>query len=181
MGVVIRMLVSAVIVSTRLYTSLVPRTTLFRVMQGMKPLVVFVLGGPGAGKGTQCANIVKVGILSVPSIYTPSHIYHTQEFGFVHLSAGELLRQERDSGSKDGALIESYIKNGQIVPVEITIALLRKAMEKSEKDKFLVDGFPRNEDNMIGWDREMTEDKCDVKFVLLFECPEEVRKWEGKG
>ena len=38
-----------------------------------KPNVVFVLGGPGSGKGTQCANLVR-------------------EYGFVHLSAGDLLR-----------------------------------------------------------------------------------------
>jgi UMP-CMP kinase len=125
------------------------------VMAAAKPLVVFVLGGPGAGKGTQCANIVN-------------------EFGFVHLSAGDLLRQERDSGSKDGDLIASYIKNGQIVPVEITIALLRKAMERSETKKFLIDGFPRNENNLDGWEREMPADKCEVKFMLFFDCPEDV-------
>ena len=49
-----------------------------------------------------------------------------QEFGFVHLSAGDLLRAERASGSKDGDLIESYITEGKIVPVEITISLLQK-------------------------------------------------------
>ena len=93
----------------------------------------------------------------------------------MHLSAGDLLREERDSGSKDGDLIESYIRNGQIVPVEITIALIKKAMDRSGARKFLIDGFPRNEDNLDGWEREMTEDKCDVKFVLFFDCPEEVR------
>lgn len=44
-------------------------------MQEKKPVVIFVLGGPGSGKGTQCSNLVR-------------------EFGFVHLSAGELLREE---------------------------------------------------------------------------------------
>ena len=72
-----------------------------------KPQVVFVLGGPGAGKGTQCERIVS-------------------NFGFVHLSAGDLLREERTSGSKDGELIENYIKEGKIVPVEITINLIKK-------------------------------------------------------
>jgi adenylate kinase family enzyme len=42
------------------------------------------------------------------------------------LSAGELLRQERDSGSKDGNLIQECIKEGKIVPVAITISLLQK-------------------------------------------------------
>lgn len=103
------------------------------------------------------------------------HAHGLQEFGFVHLSAGDLLRQERDSGSKDGDLIEDYIKNGKIVPVEITISLLRKAMERSATKKFLIDGFPRNENNLDGWEREM-KDVCDVKFVLFFDCPEEVRE-----
>jgi len=72
------------------------------------PTVVFVLGGPGAGKGTQCAKIV-------------------QEFQYVHLSAGDLLREERNTpGSKCGELIESHIRNGTIVPVEITCSLLEK-------------------------------------------------------
>ena len=51
-----------------------------------------------------------------------------QKFGFVHLSAGELLRQERDSGSKDGNLIQDCIKEGKIVPVAITISLLQKVL-----------------------------------------------------
>ena len=60
----------------------------------MSPDVVFVLGGPGAGKGTQCARIV-------------------EEFGFVHLSAGDLLRAERKNGGETGELIASYIKDGK--------------------------------------------------------------------
>ena len=52
--------------------------------------------------------------------------YYEQEFGFIHLSAGDLLREARDSGSPDGKLIDDYIKNGKIVPVEITINLLQR-------------------------------------------------------
>ena len=63
-----------------------------------KPSVLFVLGGPGAGKGTVCTKLVN-------------------EYGYVHLSAGDLLREERDSGSPDGELIESCIREGKIVPV----------------------------------------------------------------
>lgn len=59
--------------------------------------VIFVLGGPGAGKGTQCANLVK-------------------DYGFVHLSAGDLLREEQNrEGSKFGDLIKNYIREGKIV------------------------------------------------------------------
>ena len=69
----------------------------------------------GAGKGTQCEKIVS-------------------EFGFKHLSAGDLLREERArDGSEFGALIEDYITNGKIVPVEITCSLLENAMVKTNK------------------------------------------------
>ncbi|XP_076340949.1 UMP-CMP kinase-like isoform X3 [Tachypleus tridentatus] len=120
-----------------------------------KPTVVFVLGAPGAGKGTQCEKIVN-------------------EFGFVHLSAGDLLREERNTpGSEYGELIENHIRNGTIVPVEITCSLLQNAMNKSETKKFLIDGFPRNENNLEGWNRVMGN-KVNLKFVLFFDCPEEV-------
>ncbi|XP_041134460.1 UMP-CMP kinase-like [Polyodon spathula] len=126
----------------------------------MQPLVYFVLGGPGAGKGTQCAKIV-------------------EKYGYTHLSAGDLLRAERGRpGSEFGELIENYIRDGKIVPVEITISLLQRAMEETmklneENKKFLIDGFPRNEDNLQGWNRTM-DGKADVKFVLFFDCCNEV-------
>lgn len=119
----------------------------------LKPIVIFVLGGPGAGKGTQCSKIV-------------------ERFGYIHLSAGDLLREERNSGSENGDLIDSCIREGKIVPVEITISLIEKAMNKSGEKKFLIDGFPRNEDNLQGWNRVM-EGKADVKCVLVFECSED--------
>src|SRR4051794_27128912 len=88
--------------------------------------VIFVLGGPGAGKGTQCANLVS-------------------DYGFKHLSAGDLLREEQDRpGSEFGELIKDYIREGQIVPMEVTIQLLenamKAAMEKENKKMFLIDG-----------------------------------------
>ena len=71
------------------------------------------------------------------------------KFGHVHLSAGDLLREERAKpGSEFGELIEQHITNGTIVPVEITCSLLERAMTQSDKNNFLIDGFPRNEDNL---------------------------------
>ena len=60
-----------------------------------------------------------------------------------------LTRLQRDSGSEHGELINNIIKEGKIVPVAITCGLIKKAMETHgwEKCKYLVDGFPRNEDN----------------------------------
>ncbi|XP_076922808.1 UMP-CMP kinase 3-like [Bidens hawaiensis] len=116
-----------------------------------KPKVVFVLGGPGSGKGTQCANIV-------------------EHFGYTHLSAGDLLRAEINSGSENGTMIQNMIAEGKIVPPEVTIKLLEKAMMESENNKFLIDGFPRNEEN-----RATFESVTGIvpEFVLFFDCSEE--------
>ncbi|KAJ8651127.1 hypothetical protein MRB53_004150 [Persea americana] len=116
-----------------------------------KVKVVFVLGGPGSGKGTQCANIV-------------------EHFGYTHLSAGDLLRAEIKSGSENGTMIQNMIQEGKIVPSEVTVKLLQRAMQESENDKFLIDGFPRNEENRAAFE-EVT--KIVPEFVLFFNCPEE--------
>lgn len=86
----------------------------------VKPKVVFVLGAPGAGKGTQCTKIVN-------------------EFGYVHLSAGDLLREERQRpGSEFGELIENCIRDGKIVPVEVTCSLLENAIKKCGQVRILL-------------------------------------------
>ncbi|KAJ3640056.1 hypothetical protein Zmor_003376 [Zophobas morio] len=129
-----------------------------------KPKVIFVLGAPGAGKGTQCQKIVDT-------------------FGYVHLSAGDLLREERAKpDSKYGELIENYIREGKIVPVEITCSLLENAMQRSEKNKFLIDGFPRNQNNLDGWNSTVANNVHQL-FVLFFECPKEacVERCLGRG
>lgn len=118
--------------------------------------VIFVLGGPGAGKGTQCARLVK-------------------DYGFTHLSAGDLLRAEQERpGSQFGQLIADCIKNGAIVPMEVTVALLENAMTEvvdkkpNEKNKFLVDGFPRKLDQA----HKFEEVVCPARAVLFYDCPE---------
>ena len=116
--------------------------------------VSFILGGPAAGKSTQCKKLV-------------------DDYGCIHLSAGDLLREERASGSSTATLIESYINEGAIVPVQITLDLIRNSMEKSKATRFLIDGFPRNEDNFLGWNRVMTKESCVVDSIIFIECPED--------
>jgi UMP-CMP kinase len=116
--------------------------------------VIFVLGGPGAGKGTQSARLVA-------------------EYGFVHLSAGDLLREEQHrEGSQYGAMIRSMIKEGTIVPMEVTVALLENAiranLDTNGKGRFLIDGFPRKMDQGLHFDEKV----CRASFVLFFDCPE---------
>jgi UMP-CMP kinase len=120
--------------------------------------VVFVLGGPGAGKGTQCELI-------------------QQNFsGWAHLSAGDLLRAERKQGGALGDAINAKIAAGQLVPAEITVGCLEKGMlqafQKDGTTKFLIDGFPRNQDNVNVWQNKMPHHT--VTCILYFDCPEEV-------
>jgi adenylate kinase family enzyme len=72
------------------------------------------------------------------------------KFNYVHLSAGDLLRAERKRETPKASLIESYLVEGKIVPSEITVSLLEDAMMAHgwDKSSFIIDGFPRNFENM---------------------------------
>jgi len=116
--------------------------------------IVFVLGGPGSGKGTQCEMII-------------------EEFGFAHYSAGDLLRAEVASGSEMGKGLEATMKEGKLVSSSVTISLLKKAIAsacESGKRKFLVDGFPRALDQAEEFESEVLP----CKLVLFFSCPMKV-------
>ncbi|KAF8901566.1 UMP-CMP kinase [Mucidula mucida] len=133
------------------------------VFDAAKVNVLFVLGGPGAGKGTQCARLV-------------------DDFNFCHLSAGDLLRAEQvREGSQYGDMIRTYIREGTIVPMEVTVKLLENAMLDAMKTKsgeewsngrgrFLIDGFPRKMDQALKFE----EDVCEPSAVLFFATTEEV-------
>lgn len=118
--------------------------------------VVYILGGPGSGKGTQSANLVR-------------------DYGFKHLSAGDLLREEQDrEGSQYGDLIKSYIKDGLIVPMEVTVKLLENAMRafldaKDKNSRFLIDGFPRKMDQAVFFEQSVCPSKC----TIFLDAPEE--------
>ncbi|XP_077245110.1 P-loop containing nucleoside triphosphate hydrolases superfamily protein isoform X2 [Tasmannia lanceolata] len=114
------------------------------------PFITFVLGGPGSGKGTQCEKIV-------------------ENFGLMHLSAGDLLRKEISSNSEYGAMILDTIKEGNIVPSKVTVMLIQRAIESSENHKFLIDGFPRTDENRIAFEQIIG---AEPDIVLFFDCPE---------
>ncbi|KAM3393146.1 hypothetical protein ACQJBY_014015 [Aegilops geniculata] len=128
----------------RLFTSLAGN-------DGDRPFIAFVLGGPGSGKGTQCSRIAS-------------------DFGFSHVSAGDLLRNEISAGTDQGEWILEIIREGRIVPSEITVELVRKAIESSTAKRVLIDGFPRCEENRIAFEK-ITGTEPDL--VLFFDCPED--------
>ncbi|XP_044848963.1 adenylate kinase isoenzyme 1 isoform X4 [Mauremys mutica] len=88
--------------------------------------IIFVVGGPGSGKGTQCERIV-------------------QKYGYTHLSTGDLLRAEVNSGSERGKKLSAIMEKGELVPLDTVLDMLRDAMvAKVDVSKgFLIDGYPR--------------------------------------
>ncbi|KAJ0677784.1 putative UMP/CMP kinase [Helianthus annuus] len=112
---------------------------------------MMLLGGPGVGKGTQCTRIAET-------------------YGFTHLSVGDMLRKEISSNSKYGDMILETITKGKIVSSEVTVKLLKSAIASSETDRFLIDGFPRSEENRVAYEQIIG---IEPEVVLFFECNEE--------
>ena len=128
----------------------------------MKGQVLFILGGPGVGKGTQCTALTKA-----------STEDSNNKFKYVHLSAGDLLRAERcRPNSQYAPIINQNIQQGTIVPSQITIDLLKAAMKESADkcDYFLIDGFPRKVPQGLAFEEQISP----CAALLFFDCPEDV-------
>lgn len=125
----------------------------------LKPEVIqFVIAGPpGSGKSTMSLKMV-------------------EEYGFKHVSAGDCLREEMaNENSVHRELIKTYIEAGKIIPVEVTAALLIKKMESFGlgKEIVIIDGFPRNDDNVRGWVEQLSP-ICELIHLITFNCPIEI-------
>lgn len=122
------------------------------------PNVVFVIGGPGSGKGTMCE-------------------LAESQLGWTHLSTGELLRAELQAGGATATTIEEYMTAGELVPNEIVMTLLKNTMETvtrtTGRNNFLLDGFPRSLENLDGWYEVFGRD-TELPRMLYLECPYEV-------
>jgi adenylate kinase len=124
-------------------------------MAEIKVPVIFVIGGPGSGKGTQCDRIVA-------------------KYGFTHLSTGDLLREECNSGSERGARLVDIMKKGQLVSNDEVLTLLKEAIQKklSSSKGFLIDGYPREAGQAV----EFEEQICKCSFLLFFDVPDDIMK-----
>lgn len=114
--------------------------------------ILWVLGGPGSGKGTQCDKIV-------------------EKYGFTHISTGDLLRAEVASGSERGQALEAIMKEGQLVPNSVVLELLAEKMLAllSDSKGYLIDGYPRELDQ----GRQFEKDIGQCKLVLYFQCQDD--------
>lgn len=118
-----------------------------------KNIVLYVLGGPGSGKGTQCAKL-------------------KEKFGFIHISTGDLLREEQNKDTELAKEIKAVLESGALVSSEILVKLIDEKLNTLKGQKVLLDGFPRNEENINAWN-SIIKDKVPKPLVLYFNCSEE--------
>merc|ERR1719430_144559 len=113
---------------------------------------VWIMGGPGAGKGTQCMEIAK-------------------EYGYIHLSTGDLLRKEVLAGTERWLRLHELIIRGELAPDDEVIAFLKEAIEKNPEAKgFIIDGYPANLEQA-----KMCEDSLGKpKKIIVLDVPEDV-------
>ena len=124
------------------------------LLGGAKSEVVFLLGGPGSGKGTVADKI-------------------SRDFGYIQLTNSDVVKEERDNEDADPCLrkqIRESITNGTLISPEISIRLLRnKIIKLGLGKKILIDGFPRSVDRLQGW-IDLNNDIADIKFILFLNC-----------
>jgi adenylate kinase len=116
---------------------------------------LILFGPPGSGKGTQSEKIVA-------------------KFGLIHLSTGNLLRQEIDEKTPLGLEAKNFMDKGQLVPDEVVIGMIDSCLEKHAGAKgFLFDGFPRTVAQAEALDKLLSLKKTAISKVLALEVDED--------
>ncbi len=116
---------------------------------------IVLLGAPGAGKGTQCKNIVV-------------------QYGLLHLSSGDILRQERAADTELGKKAQSYMDSGALVPDEIIIEMMTEAIRNAPASGFLLDGFPRTVNQAVELAESLTGNEMKIDVVLNLQIDDDV-------
>ncbi|MBT4483988.1 MAG: adenylate kinase [Candidatus Latescibacteria bacterium] len=100
---------------------------------------LILLGGPGAGKGTQAAKL-------------------KEHYGIPHISTGEVLREARAAGTELGKKAAEYMDAGKLLPDNIILGIVSDKMDMPDmKNGFLFDGFPRTIPQAKGLDKILQE------------------------
>ncbi len=112
-----------------------------------------LLGPPGAGKGTLAAML-------------------KDNFGLLHISTGDLLRDEMKSGSDFGKRIKKYVDSGELVPDEIVIEMIQNKLSQKGfgANGYMLDGFPRTTVQAEDLDKILAKIKRPVDFALYMEA-----------
>ena len=117
---------------------------------------IVLLGPPGAGKGTQ-AQIV------------------AEKYGLAHVSSGDLFRENLKNETELGKLAQTYMKRGELVPDDVTIAMVRDRLSRLDcRDGALLDGFPRTPAQAESLAQMLQEFDGAVTLVPYISVPEEI-------
>ncbi len=131
----------------------------------MKKSLFLIIGAPGSGKTTDA------------EIIAEKHSDTT-----AHFSTGELLRKEVKSGSGLGKIIDERISAGNLVPVKIAVETIIKAINSSDKDTIIIDGFPRSVEQMTELEIELKNSTIiDLKKVIEVNVSEKTAKQRVLG
>ncbi len=111
------------------------------------------IGPPGAGKGTQATRLA-------------------QRFQIPHISTGDMFRAAVKAGTRLGQEADRFMKQGQLVPDEVTIGMLRERIAEPDAVRgFLLDGFPRTTPQAQALEQALNADGVRLDHVLLLEVP----------
>ena len=124
---------------------------------------IVLLGAPGAGKGTQCKRIV-------------------DRYGLLHLSSGDILRQQRAEGTELGGKAQKYMDSGALVPDQIIVEMMADAIKNAPDAGFILDGFPRTINQAAELDKSLDCSGQKIDAVLNLEIDDEVvvRRMTGR-
>ncbi|MBB4078600.1 adenylate kinase [Lewinella aquimaris] len=115
----------------------------------MYNLILF--GPPGSGKGTQASLLV-------------------QKYNFLHISTGDMFREELSRNTPLGQEARSYMDKGHLVPDEVTIAMLRKRVEQHpDVTGIIFDGFPRTDPQAADLNDLMREKGAKINALILLD------------
>jgi adenylate kinase len=118
-------------------------------------LNIVLFGPPGAGKGTQSARLI-------------------EKYKLIHLSTGDIFRQNIKESTALGKLAKSYIDQGNLVPDGVTIRMLEAEVEKAAQPAgFIFDGFPRTEAQAEALDKLLESKNTAIHLMLALNVPEE--------
>lgn len=116
---------------------------------------LILFGPPGSGKGTQSEKLV-------------------DKYGLIHLSTGNLLREEIANKTPLGLEAKSIMDKGQLVPDEVVIGMVDSYFDKyKEAQGFLFDGFPRTVAQAVALDKLLELKKTEIAVVLALQVGEE--------
>ena len=116
---------------------------------------LILFGPPGSGKGTQSEKLV-------------------EKYGFVHLSTGNLLREEIANRTPLGLEAKNFLDKGQLVPDEVVIAMIGSCLDYHQQvSGFLFDGFPRTTTQAQALDKLLSFRKTEISIVLALDVTEE--------